>query len=369
MSEVEYAPTLAQKIAAEVLGTFVLVLLGVGTAVVTSTGEDPGGYVATGLAFGIAVLVMAYAVGHVSGGHFNPAVSVGAAIAGRISWAHAGIYAVAQVVGAVVAAFVLFLAMSGFEGFEAEGNMGANAFGDQTPGDYAWWAAFLVELVATLVFLYVILAATDARNPAKAAAPVAIGLGLAGIHFATMAYTGTSVNPARSIGPALFNGVDSIAQLWLFILAPLLGALLAGLTYPLVWGRDTEPVAGSGLAAFGARQPGAYQGQQAWAQQVGWGQDQQGWGTGQQGWGQPVAGQQASAQQAWGDQAQAGQYAAQQPVQQQYPGWQWDPATQQWVPDQSQQQPPQQQWGDAASGEGSVEDGPRTQIRPPQDNA
>lgn len=338
MSEVEYAPTLAQKIGAEVLGTFVLVFFGVGAAIISG-----GDYVATGLSFGIAVLVMAYAVGHISGGHFNPAVSLGAALAGRVSWVHAGIYAAAQVVAAILAALVLFVSMKGFEHWEAEGNMGANGFGDMSPsGEYALWAALIAEIIATAVFLYIILAATDRRNPSAAAAPVAIGLALAGIHFATMNLTGTSVNPARSIGPALFNGTDSIVQLWLFILAPLLGAAIAGLTYGLVFGRDGEPVAGSGLAAFsGMKQPGAQQ-PGAWNQQEGWGSAQAGWGAG-------AAGAGAGQQQGWGtgEQQAAGQS--------QYPGWQWDAQAQQWVPDPSTAQP---------QAPAADPDGPRTQIRP-----
>lgn len=338
MSEVEYAPTLAQKIGAEVLGTFVLVFFGVGAAIVSG-----GDYVATGLAFGIAVLVMAYAVGHISGGHFNPAVSLGAALGGRVSWAHAGIYAAAQVGAAVLAALALFVMLQGVDGFEAEGNMGANSFGDAGNG-YALWGALVVEVVATAVFLYIILAATDSRNPSAAAAPVAIGLALTGIHFATMGFTGTSVNPARSIGPALFSGSDAILQLWLFILAPLLGAAIAGLTYALVFGRGAEPVEGSGLAAFsGMRQPGAQQGQ-VWNQQEGWGSAP----AGQAGWGAGAA----QPQQAWGTGAQQVDPA---PVAQaQYPGWQWDAQAQQWVPDPStahQHQP-------------EVQDESRTQIRP-----
>lgn len=334
MSEVEYAPTLAQKIGAEVLGTFVLVFFGVGAAIVSG-----GDYVATGLSFGIAVLVMAYAVGHISGGHFNPAVSLGAALGGRVSWAHAGIYAAAQVGAAILAALALFVMMKGIDGFEAEGNMGANGFGDAGNG-YALWGALVVEVIATAVFLYIILAATDSRNPSASAAPVAIGLALTGIHFATMGFTGTSVNPARSIGPALFSGGDAIAQLWLFIVAPLLGAAVAGLTYGLVFGRGAEPVEGSGLAAFsGGKQPGVQSG--AWNQQEGWGGTPagQGWGAGapQQGW------------------AAGAPQASPPPVaQSQYPGWQWDAQAQQWVPDPSTAQQHQPGAGDES----------RTQIRP-----
>jgi len=345
--DVDYAPTLVQKLAAEVLGTFVLVFFGVGTAVALTAYTDGQAfaisYVGIALAFGIAVMSMAYAVGHISGGHFNPAVSLGAALSGRLSWANAGVYAAAQVGGAILASLVIFVTMQGVEDWEAKGNMGTNGFGEHSPmagtvGEFSLWGALIVEIVATAVFLYIILAATDSRNPSSAGAPLAIGLGLTAVHLATLPFTGTSVNPARSLGPALFGGTDALAQVWLFLVAPLIGAAIAGLTYALVFGRDTEPVAGSGIAAFsGMRQPGAYQGQQVWGQQEGWG----GAAPGQAGW---AAGSQ---EQVWG--------AEQQPVAQQYPGWQWDAQAQQWVPDPATaQQPPP----------ATDPEGPRTQIRP-----
>jgi aquaporin Z len=233
--------TTVQQITAEALGTFVLVFFGVGAALMGG-----GNYVATGMAFGLAVLVMVYAVGRVSGGHFNPAVSVGAAVGGRIAWRQVPVYVGAQVGGAFAAGLCLFLLMHGFEGFEAEGNMGQNSFGDAGSG-YAWWAAFLLELLLTAIFLFVILAVTDVRNEHPALAPLAIGLALTMIHFASMSATGTSVNPARSIGVGLFAGPDAIIQLWLFILAPLLGGAVAGVTYPLLLGRGSDDVPGSGL--------------------------------------------------------------------------------------------------------------------------
>jgi aquaporin Z len=154
--------------------------------------------------------------------------------------------------------------MHGFDGYDAAGNMAQNSFGDQGSG-YAWWAAFLLEMVLTTVFVWVILGVTDARNELQAAlGPLAIGLALAMIHFASMGATGTSVNPARSIGPALFAGTDYVVQLWLFILAPLLGALLAGATYTLLLGRGSDPVEGSGLPL--GRTPR----QAAWAPPVGY---------------------------------------------------------------------------------------------------
>ena len=326
---------LGQKIGAEALGTFVLVFFGAGTAVVS------GDYVATALAFGLIILVMVYAVGHISGGHFNPAVSVGAALSGRMSWSQVGVYAAAQLAGALAGGLFLFVLLQGIDGFEAEGNMGQNFFGDQGSSDYAGWAAFLLELLATAVFVYVILAATDLRNPNPSAAPLMIGFTLTFIHFATIGLTGTSVNPARSIGVGVFAGSDAVVQLWLFILAPLLGAAVAGLTYPLVLGRDRDPVEGSGIN-FSRPKPAV-----AWdpnAQyQPGW--DQSGQWQGQQAW---------QGQQQW-----------QTPVEQQYPGWRWDGMAQQWVPDESYQ-PEQPAAGEPAAAEpapAEPED-PTTQIRP-----
>ena len=248
--------TSVQQASAEVLGTFVLVFFGVGTALMSG-----GDYVATALAFGLTVLVMAYAVGRVSGGHFNPAVTLGAAVGGRIAWRQVPVYIGAQLVGALMAGLCVFVLMHGFPGFDATGNMGQNSFGDASSG-YAWWAAFLLEMLMTAVFLWVILAVTDVRNEHPALAPLAIGLTLTMLHFGSIAATGTSVNPARSIGVGVFAGVDAIAQLWLFILAPLLGGAIAGITYALLFGRGAEDVPGSGLRlvrvqiAPGAMAPG-----------------------------------------------------------------------------------------------------------------
>ena len=233
--------TSVQQMSAEVLGTFVLVFFGVGTALMSG-----GDYVATALAFGLTVLVMAYAVGRVSGAHFNPAITLGAAVGGRIAWRQVPVYVGAQLLGALAAGLCLFVLMHGFPGFDATGNMGQNSFGDAGSG-YAWWAAFLLEMLMTAVFLWVILAVTDVRNEHPALAPLAIGLTLTMLHFGSIAATGTSVNPARSIGVGVFAGVDAIAQLWLFILAPLLGGAIAGITYALLFGRGAEDVPGSGL--------------------------------------------------------------------------------------------------------------------------
>lgn len=296
--------TTQQTIAAEVLGAFVLVFFGCGAALVSN-----GNYVATGLAFGLSVLVMVYAVGRISGGHFNPAVSVGAALGGRMSWTQVPVYVGAQLAGALGAGFLLFVLMHGFPGYDATGNMAQNSYGSHGSG-YAWWAAFILEMVMTAVFVWVILLMTDARHQHPALAPLAIGLALTMIHFASINATGTSVNPARSIGVGVFAGTDAILQLWLFILAPLLGGAIAGVTYPVLFGQGSEPIAGSGLAwrrtapaavpGYGA--PDEYQ--QQWNQET----------------------QQVGQEEAWTvEQAAAA-------------GWQWNAEAQQWEP---LQEPPE----------------------------
>lgn len=368
-------PTLTQKVSAEALGTFVLVFFGVGAAMAIDVVSVAG----VALAFGISVLVMAYAVGHISGGHFNPAVSVGAAMAGRLSWVQAAIYAAAQIVGAIVAALVLFIVYTGIDGWDADGSMGQNFFGDQSPfgTDIALWSALIVEIVATAIFLYVILAATDKRNPSAAAAPVAIGLSLAGIHLALIPLTGTSVNPARSIGPALFAGTDSIMQLWLFIVAPLVGAMIAGFTYAFIFGSDGDPVAGSGLnlgsshphtTGFAggwdpnAPAPGTYDpNTDQWNHPVQQGAPQQ------QHWGQPAPeqhwGNPGHAQQQWGQPEQSQQ--PQQPLQS---NQQWTQSgqtpEQQFQAKQPQQTGPGPEPSDAPAGD----DTGHTHIRPSQDD-
>ena len=318
-------PSTGQKFTAETLGTFVLVFFGCGAAM-----RSGGDYVATGLTFGLTVVVMAYAVGRISGGHFNPAVTLGAVLGGRLPWNQVGIYFAAQLLGGLLAGAALFGLNHGFAGFSAEGNMAQNFFGDQGTG-FAWWAALLLEILMTAVFLWVILAVTDERNEMNAAmGPLAIGLALAMIHFASMSATGTSVNPARSIGVGVFAGTDAIVQLWLFVVAPLVGAAIAGLTYPVLFGHGAEPVSGSGLNFGGGRKgqfvPGSYEAQWNQGQQGGWSQPPAAWGAPQQQWGQP--------------QQQPDPYST--PQAQPAPG-QWgqpDPA-------QPQQQPPSQpgQWG------------------------
>ena len=232
---------LPQRIAAEFFGTFWLVFGGCGAAVFA--GSEIGFY-GIALAFGLTVLTMVYAVGHISGGHFNPAVTVGLAMGKRFDWKDVPTYVVTQVVAAVVAAFGLWVMAHGKSGFDSTtSGFASNGYGDRSPGGYAWWSVLLVELVLTAFFLYVILGVTDTRAP-KGFAPLAIGLALTLIHLISIPVSNTSVNPARSIGPALFAGGTAIGQLWLFILAPLAGAVIAGGTYITLFGNgeDTAPL-------------------------------------------------------------------------------------------------------------------------------
>ena len=235
--------SLTQRVAAEFLGTFVLVFGGCGAAVLASGVPDVGiGFLGVALAFGLTVVTMAYAVGHVSGGHFNPAVTLGLAFAGRFRWKDAVPYAVTQVVAAIAAATVLFIVANGKSGFSAkESGFATNGYGDRSPEGYSLLAVLVIEVVLTAVFLYVILGATDTRAP-KGFAPIAIGLVLTLIHLASIPVSNTSVNPARSTGPALFAGGDALVQLWAFWAAPLVGAAIAGATYVLLFGKDKAVV-------------------------------------------------------------------------------------------------------------------------------
>ena len=240
------APTSAQRLAAEFLGTLVLVFAGCGAAVLAAvfvTADDVSigiGLTGVSLAFGLSVVVMAYAVGHLSGGHFNPAVTLGLAASGRFAWRDTVGYVAVQLFAAFVAAAVLFVIASGADGFSAtESGFASNGYGDRSPGGYGLAAALVMEVVMTALFLYVILGVTDTRAP-KGFAPLAIGLALTLIHLVSIPVTNTSVNPARSLGPALFAGGDAIAQLWLFLLAPVAGALLAGTTYRTFFGEGEE---------------------------------------------------------------------------------------------------------------------------------
>jgi aquaporin Z len=231
----------ARRLGAEFLGTFWLVFGGCGAAVIASSVPEVGiGFLGVALAFGLSVVTMAYAVGHVSGGHFNPAVTVGLAVGRRFAWRDVPAYVVTQVLAAIVAAFVLWVVASGQAGFDAsESGFASNGYGDRSPGGYSLLACLVVEVVLTAFFLYVILGSTDTRAP-RGFAPIAIGLSLTLIHLASIPVTNTSVNPARSIGPALFAGWDAIAQLWLFIVAPIAGAAIAAVTYRVVVGEGTE---------------------------------------------------------------------------------------------------------------------------------
>lgn len=241
-------PTTTQRLAAEFLGTFVLVFGGCGSAVLAATflsgDSDLGiGFAGVALAFGLTVVTMAYAFGHVSGGHFNPAVTVGLAAAKRFAWKDTAGYIVTQVVAAIVAASVLYVVANGRDGFSAvDSGFASNGYGDRSPGGYSLLACAVIEVLLTAVFLYVIIGVTDSRA-LQGFAPLGIGLSLTLIHLISIPVTNTSVNPARSIGPALFAGGDAIAQLWLFILAPLAGALLAGFTYALLVGEG--PIEGA----------------------------------------------------------------------------------------------------------------------------
>ncbi len=230
--------SLSKKLAAEFMGTFWLVLGGCGSAVLAAAFPDVGiGLLGVSLAFGLTVLTMAYAIGHISGCHLNPAVSFGLWSSGRFPSAELGPYIVALVAGGVAGAAVLYLIASGQAGFDAGAGFASNGYGDHSPGGYGLTAALVAEVVMTFMFLVIILGATDRRAPAGFA-PIAIGLGLTLIHLVTIPVTNTSVNPARSTGVALFQGDWALSQLWLFWLAPIVGALLAGIVYRWFEGGD-----------------------------------------------------------------------------------------------------------------------------------
>ncbi len=225
------------KLSAEFFGTFWLVLGGCGSAVIAAAFPDVGiGLLGVAFAFGLTVLTMAYAVGSISGGHFNPAVSLGLAVAGRFGFKDLIPYWIAQVAGAIVAAAVLFLIASGKADFTA-GGFASNGYGDLSPGKYGTTAALIAEIVFTAFFLIIILGATSASVPAGFA-PIPIGLGLTLIHLASIPVTNTSVNPARSTGVALFADTAALGQLWLFWIAPLIGAALGAIIWKALLGKD-----------------------------------------------------------------------------------------------------------------------------------
>ena len=223
-----------KKYGAEFFGTFWLVLGGCGSAVLAAAFPNLGiGFAGVALAFGLTVLTMAYAIGHISGCHLNPAVSVGLWAGGRFPAKDLVGYIIAQVLGGIVAGSILYLIASGRTGFDVSAGFAANGYGDHSPGGYSLFAALLTEIVMTMMFLLIILGATDKRAP-QGFAPIAIGLGLTLIHLISIPVTNTSVNPARSTGVALFIGGWAISQLWLFWLAPIIGALLGAVIYRII---------------------------------------------------------------------------------------------------------------------------------------
>ena len=222
---------LSKKLAAEFIGTFWLVLGGCGSAVIAAAFPDVGiGLLGVSFAFGLTVLTMAFAVGHISGCHLNPAVSFGLWSGGRFSIAELGPYIASQVAGGIAGAAVLYIIASGQAGFDVTAGFASNGYAEHSPGGYSMLAALVTEVVMTFMFLMIILGATDKRAP-QGFAPIAIGLGLTLIHLITIPVTNTSVNPARSTAVAIFQGSWAVSQLWLFWLAPIVGAILAGTVY------------------------------------------------------------------------------------------------------------------------------------------
>jgi aquaporin Z len=232
---------LPKKLAAEFFGTFWLTFGGCGSAVLAAAFPNNLGigFAGVALAFGLTVLTGAYAFGPISGGHFNPAVSTGLAVAGRFSWGELVPYVIAQVVGAIAGAGILYLIASGKAGFSLAGGFASNGFGEHSPGGYSMASALLIEVVLTAIFLLIILGSTEARA-AAGFAPIAIGLGLTLIHLISIPVTNTSVNPARSTGPALFVGGWALQQLWLFWLAPIVGGVLGGIVHRFVLAPDSR---------------------------------------------------------------------------------------------------------------------------------
>ena len=230
--------TTTQKLLAEFFGTFWLVLGGCGSAVIAAAFPEVGiGLLGVSLAFGLTVLTMAYAVGHISGGHFNPAVSIGLTVAGKFKVADLPGYIIVQVIGAIAAAGVLYLIASGKSEFTAEAGFAANGYAEHSIGKYSLTAGLITEIVMTFFFLIIILGSTDEKAPAGFA-PIAIGLALTLIHLISIPVTQTSVNPARSTGQALFGPSWALGQLWLFWLAPIIGAALAGVVHKVLKGKN-----------------------------------------------------------------------------------------------------------------------------------
>jgi aquaporin Z len=227
-----------RPLGAEFFGTFWLVLGGCGSAVLASAFPNVGiGLLGVAIAFGLTVLTMAFAVGHISGGHFNPAVSIGLWAAGRFSGDRVLGYVLSQVLGGIVAGAVLFIIASGKAGFDIGAGFALNGFGEHSPGGYSFFAALVTEVVMTMMFLLVIIGATDRLAP-HGFAPIAIGLCLTLIHLISIPVTNTSVNPARSTGVAIWAGGWAMRQLWLFWIAPIAGALLGSAAYRMISGQD-----------------------------------------------------------------------------------------------------------------------------------
>jgi aquaporin Z len=228
------------RMTAEFIGTFWLVLGGCGSAVLAAAFPGVGiGLLGVSVAFGLTVLTMAYAIGHISGCHLNPAVTLGLSVSGRFNAAEVVPYWIAQVLGAIAAAALLYLIASGKAGFDLSGGLASNGYGEHSPGRYSLGAGFVTEVTMTFMFLMIILGTTDRRAPVGFA-PIAIGLALTLIHLISIPVTNTSVNPARSTGPALIVGGWALQQLWLFWVAPLVGAALAGVVYRAVDRRPAE---------------------------------------------------------------------------------------------------------------------------------
>lgn len=228
-----------QKYVAEAIGTFWLTFAGCGSAVIAAGFPQVGiGLLGVALAFGLSVVTMAYAIGHISGAHLNPAVTLGLAAGGRFPAGQVVPYIIAQVIGAIVASAVLYLIASGAAGFDLAKGFASNGYGEHSPGHYNLVACLISEVVMTMVFLFVIMGSTHGKAPAGFA-PLAIGLTLTMIHLVSIPVTNTSVNPARSTGPALFVGGWALQQLWLFWVAPLVGGVLGGLLYR--WLSPDEP--------------------------------------------------------------------------------------------------------------------------------
>jgi aquaporin Z len=237
-----------RKLAAECVGTFWLVFGGCGSALIAAGFPEVGiGLLGVSLAFGLTVLTMAYALGPISGGHFNPAVSLGLVVGGRFPASALIPYWVAQVVGAVIAAALLYLIVSGQAGWTGPGGFASNGYGAASPGGYSMTSAFLIEVILTAGFLVVILGAT-APGRYAGGAPIAIGLALTLIHLVSIPVTNTSVNPARSTGVALFADGPAMAQLWLFWVAPLIGGAVGAIIWKVVGADEPVPVAGEGTA-------------------------------------------------------------------------------------------------------------------------